>query len=616
MERHIRATARRVLGDSADSILLPPPPATLASGRIHLGSVKYLHISHPFGLSPSDLLQGIGIYGRSGAGKTNIVFGLLRQLDQHGIPFLFLDTKRTVRHFLPSLNRATNLFTPGRALSPVSFNPLIPPTGVELRAHAAQLVDALATAYTLGDGAKSLLQKLVLDGYGVVHPWPTFKTILHAARNLEAKGRAVGWKASMLRALESLTFAGGFEAVSTDQSRLVDQLLGQNTIFELDGLDENAQQFLVSSIVNWLFHYRLQAPDREVVRLMIIVEEAHHFLYRQENRAKESAMNRLLRQCREVGIGVVVVDQHPHLISSAALGNTFTSICLNLKEPTDISRAAAMMLLREDQKRYLNSIPVGDGIVKLQGRWQKPFLVNFPEQQIAKGRITDEVLAKHLRGGRVRAFSTSRTRARGGSAETIEPELSGASVEETEFLVDCDQHPLDPVRNRYRRLGLSADRGTRLKESLISRRLLTSARIPVGRTKRLVLRPTDSARQMTRGRENSVSESIEHAFWKEFYFQKYRARGYKVTKEAPRSGGRVDVLAERDGERIGIEIETGKSDILSNVVNCLKSDLTQVVIVATDERSLRSISSQLRNKNLDKVNRVTLHIRDQPIESP
>ena len=46
----------------------------------------------------------------------------------------------------------------------------------------------------------------------------------------------------------------------------------------------------------------------ENVDLVIVVEEAHHVLYRQEHRAKETVMNMLLRQCRELGIGMIIVD--------------------------------------------------------------------------------------------------------------------------------------------------------------------------------------------------------------------------------------------------------------------------------------------------------------------
>jgi hypothetical protein len=59
--------------------------------------------------------------------------------------------------------------------------------------------------------------------------------------------------------------------------------------------------------------------------------------------------------------------------------------------------------------------------------------------------------------------------------------------------------------------------------------------------------------------------SLAHEYWKQFYARKFSADGYKVQVEAPRVGGCVDVLARRNGERVAIEIETGKSDTVANV---------------------------------------------------
>ena len=41
------------------------------------------------------------------------------------------------------------------------------------------------------------------------------------------------------------------------------------------------------------------------------------------------------------------------------------------------------------------------------------------------------------------------------------------------------------------------------------------------------------------------------------------------------------MLETRDAERVGIELETGKSDVVSNVANCLRSRLMRIVVVAT-----------------------------------
>lgn len=72
--------------------------------------------------------------------------------------------------------------------------------------------------------------------------------------------------------------------------------------------------------------------------------------------------------------------------------------------------------------------------------------------------------------------------------------------------------------------------------------------------------------------------------------RKLAENSYPVTVEAPRVGGRVDVLAVRgDGgnpERIGIEVETGKSYYVQNVKNCLRSGFSRVVVAANRQERL------------------------------
>ena len=58
-------------------------------------------------------------------------------------------------------------------------------------------------------------------------------------------------------------------------------------------------------------------------------------------------------------------------------------------------------------------------------------------------------------------------------------------------------------------------------------------------------------------------------------------RGYEITREHPIKGnGAVDLLAERAGECVAIEIETGKSDIKQNLVNVRNAGFDRVILVA------------------------------------
>jgi len=87
IEKQIITTAHRVLGDFRKKILLSLPPEKLCKGAFQLGTVQYERPKWPFGLSAGELLQGVFIAGRSGAGKTNVAFHLLEQLVAKKVPF-------------------------------------------------------------------------------------------------------------------------------------------------------------------------------------------------------------------------------------------------------------------------------------------------------------------------------------------------------------------------------------------------------------------------------------------------------------------------------------------------------------------------------------------------
>ena len=76
--------------------------------------------------------------------------------------------------------------------------------------------------------------------------------------------------------------------------------------------------------------------------------------------------------------------------------------------------------------------------------------------------------------------------------------------------------------------------------------------------------------------------------------------------EASRVNGRVDVLAIKDGEKIGIEIETGKSDVVSNVKNCLLSKFERVIVVAVDKKAMEKVEKLLAKEGLIMPGRVEL----------
>ena len=100
--------------------------------------------------------------------------------------------------------------------------------------------------------------------------------------------------------------------------------------------------------------------------------------------------------------------------------------------------------------------------------------------------------------------------------------------------------------------------------------------------------------------------SILHVYWKRYYARLFADATYGVSLEAQREGGYVDVLATKNDKRVGIEIETGKSDAVSNVLNGLRSGFEHVVVAATDRNAMGIVERQLARAGLIIPSRIEL----------
>lgn len=614
IDKQIILTAYDKLGDFNNKILLSLPPEKKAKGTINLGTIFYDKERWPFGISTEELMQNMAILGRSGAGKTNAAFVILDQLIKRKIPFVFLDWKRTVRHLIPQVKENINIYTPGRPLSKFPFNPFVVPPGIETNVYINQIVDILSDAFNLGEGSRSIIRKAIATHYDNENLCPTVNEIISEVEKIPDKGRIGSWKITAMRALESLEFSDITAKDRISQQELVKKLLHENTVIELDALAQESKKFLVPLLCLWLYYVRLNSPEREKLKLIIVIEEAHHVLHKGNNRSKESVLEMLFRQCRELGIGIIVLDQHPHLLSSAALGNTYTTICLNQKDPSDINKAAAICLVDDEEKKYFSMLPVGQGIVKLQGRWFRPFLIGIPKVAIDKGFITDDLLARYFAENKGKSTDSGRKKSVLSEFKKIrQVQLLDAPFDDLAFVFikDVVEHPCDGVKARYKRLGLSVGTGNRLKKQLLDSGWLETQTVEIGRTRKVLLGLTKEAREIF-DLDNSTPEygSLVHEYWKRFYAQRSREQGYKVILEAPRKSGKVDVLAVKNDKSIAIEIETGKSDVVKNVKQDLLSGFDKVLVVATDKNVLGKVEKDLARVGLIGLIKIKVVLRD------
>lgn len=490
--------------------LVPPTPEAIA-GPYEVGEVVYAGKTiGPFGLRESEWIQHVGVFGRSGAGKTNLGFEIFRQLLLHGKPVLVFDWKRNYRDVLalPEF-RNVEVYTVGRDASPFYFNPLIPPPGTDPKSWLKQIIEVVAHSYALGNGVLFLLQETldaIYDEFGVytgkVERWPTFRDVLAKAKERNARGRESAWLSSTLRALASLCFGQMDQTLNTphDQSRTIAHLLQKSAILEMDSLGQADKICLISALLLYIHHYRMTEGFRETFKHAIIIEEAHHVLSneRQSLIGGQSVMEITFREIREFGEAIIVLDQHPSKISLSALGNTYCTFCLNLKHAKDVNAMSQAMLLEGDEKDILGSLDVGQAVVKLQGRAPRPFLIRIPEFAIEKGSVSDDAIRLkmglvELMEGRGPAVVTGDNRV---SASVPTPRLSRPIEPWRQFLQDVSDYPDSGVAARYKRMGLSVRQGQKLKMRAVADGLFVETEEHTQTGRMLLLRLTEKGRQL------------------------------------------------------------------------------------------------------------------------
>lgn len=621
--------ASKYLDETFDKkLLLSLPDAEIISGDFELGKVVYGDQEyHSFGLRENEWLRHVGIFGTTGSGKTNCAFILLSNLVRKKKAFLIFDWKRNYRDLLCfDYFRGLKIYTVGRGLAPLFFNPLIPPQGTQPETWLKKLIEVMCHAYFLGEGVAFLLQKAIDKAYSdsdvyseVPNEYPTFKDVLAILEKMEVKGRKALWMDSTLRTLGVLCFGEFGRVLNVRKPYPLADLLRENVVLELDALTNSDKTFFIEALLLWIHHFRLSEGERETFKHAILIEEAHHILLRkkQEMTGTEAITDIILREIRELGESIILIDQHPSLISMPALGNTYTTICFGLKHKADMFTISESLLLDKEQIDFLGQLETGLAICKLQGRYFKPFLVKFPLFPIQKGVVSDSDLKRRNGSDSEESEVIRLEKEISKLVSSIEGLVNKEEKkvvltrEERGFLADIAQNPISGVVARYTRMGINRYQGNQIQGRLLDKKLISWKPISTrkGRLKVLVL--TDEGKKAIPDIEIEKvfhkQGSWEHEYWKYKVGEHYRKKGYEVTFEYKIGAGKsVDIVAEKDGKKIAVEIETGKSDSVYNIKKDLEAGFDEMVIIALSEDTEKRLKEQLMASNTTKIEKVKI----------
>ena len=621
----------------------PPPDREFAgTGDIPLGQISYGdRLLFPFSLRSARLKEHLLIAGRSGSGKTNLTFVLMQGIMRKGIKVLAMDWKRGYRDLL-GLREDLLIYTIGRDISPFRFNPLIPPPGCEPNIWIKLIVDVIAGAYLGGDGVISLLVAGLDHLFrehgiyeGLPSLWPTIHDLLAWLRSVKLRGRAAMWQASAERILLAMTYGEFGAVVNTQDNAHVRELLDHNVVLEMDGLSSNADRKMFSEALTlYLYRYRLAQGPRDQLTNLIVIEEAHNLLLRKAAETRESVLEGSIRMIRQYGLGYVFVDQSASLLSQVAFANSYATIALSQKLRGDVTAIAGAMNLTDEQKESLSTLPVGTAVVRLADEHPEPFLVRIPLCPIREGSVSDEAVRERMhscsgnsteeepkedntgdipglpdqdkiinKSWNTHPPSPGETQISSEKPSRVSepnPPSRDVSREAIRFLSDVAAKPLSTVVSRYQRLHLSRRRGNAVRQDLQAAGLIEAVGIATRSGQVILYELTDAGRSVCRQFAVEIGpkpcESLEHRYWVRKTAEHFERQGYEISEEHPIKGnGAVDLLAEKPGHRVIVEVETGKSDIPTNLTKIKNADVDRVMLVATSPAAVTAIEKACRN---------------------
>jgi len=241
------ATGRFPNGIPIGSLPHPAPD----QGELPLGTVIYDKPRGRLHLSKDEILQGLGIWGRSGSGKTNIALLLMEQLATQRAGWVFLDHKRTGRE-IQQLVPSTRTHRIGHETNTLRFNPFQTPPGVPARAYQGQVIDVLSQTHTLGSGSRHVIEQ-ALQKAG---PSPSAQDLVDLIAEASAGERSKGWKQTATRAIQGIA---AFMGQGSGEEHGIAPLLQGHYVVELDALSLPEKNFFSQTLLLWIYHTQLNA---------------------------------------------------------------------------------------------------------------------------------------------------------------------------------------------------------------------------------------------------------------------------------------------------------------------------------------------------------------------
>ncbi len=129
------------------------------------------------------------------------------------------------------------------------------------------------------------------------------------------------------------------------------------TVIDLSSVPFDVRPVVTAQIGRMVFEFNYWNPDYREFPILIVCEEAHAYIPRDSSaqyRGVRKSMERIAKEGRKYGVGLVVVSQRPHELSETVLAQCGTFICMRMTNPDD--QEYVRKILPEAERGLMNTI--------------------------------------------------------------------------------------------------------------------------------------------------------------------------------------------------------------------------------------------------------------------
>jgi len=413
------------------------PQKITSEEKITLGQVmKHKRLlEQTYDIALPKLTKHVFVAGVTGAGKTNTIFHILKEVTKKNIPFLIIEPAKTEYRALlkdPALAGKLKVFTCGNELiSPFRLNPFEILPGASVSVHIDLLRSVFAASFGLWNPLPQILEQCIHEiykdrGWDVVNNKNTrlddpinlnltFPTLTDLAAKVEQVTKSLGYEervtadlqAALLTRITSLRTGGKGRLFDVQQSIPMETLLSNPTILELEAIgDDDDKAFFMGLILIRLVSYRRQQQQIDSLQHVLVIEEAHRLLANVSSGGKQEDANprgkavetfsNLLSEIRAYGQSVLIADQVPVKLAPDVIKNTNLKIAHRIVATDDRKVLGGAMAMEEKKTHSLGILSVGEAVLFNEGD-DAPLLVKMSYAKVDGTPVSDTQVSKIMK---------------------------------------------------------------------------------------------------------------------------------------------------------------------------------------------------------------------------